>query len=998
MRNYVQALLKWTGKGGRWPRHACNSVAILSASFVLLAGSADQIWASCPDEQETRQITKNFALCAQLDPVVRKPSDLPLNKYEQKLEHYLKEFCYRNLSKGWKVDKYVRDTGPYIASYQKGQWSADSYGTHAPVLVWYSPEMYQWLKANRAGGPHPTEEAPVPDGAIIVKEMYPAPASTCKDVGWEKLRPTSEGAVVMIRDSKASHDGWFWGWFGWAGWSLDWGERADGRAYPFMGFGLYCTNCHASAKGNQTFSALRNIQGERGQPVVFLTQNSFHTPPLPNFNMRVVQSNMPVLTLPSHSPYVREFLSRFQMPGGPPRLNEIAVMPSESYDHLWARAGKRSPNNQFLTSDQCLGCHSADGTGLQYDMTEPGSDDKLINISPYGTWRGSPMALSGRDPIFFAQLESETRAFHPQSAAMIEDVCAGCHGVMGQRQFAIDRQAVTGVCEPFTRSMFDGVPYPHDRANGRQPIYGALSRDGVSCESCHQMTLGAIDAKEIWKRPENKCALQRQQLLNPGLTGFAKTFTGAFGVASAGSVYGPFANPKQKPMQAAIGTDPVYKESIRSSELCGSCHTVHVPVLVDNQTVGHTYEQTTYAEWAFSDYRTGVTPKKSLPFGPGAEPRSCQSCHMPNKDAHGNVYRSKIAAIQEYVTFPQAEHTLPPPEIDLAERSGFAKHTLVGLNFILLEMAQQFADILGLRRAHSMLGDKGVEALVAAKQSIIEQAATATATITVSDVRVVDWDLIAKVTLVNRTGHKFPSGVAFRRAFIEFNVLDANGAVLWGSGRTNSSGIIVDQNGKPIAGELWWKGDCSARIEPAARLHQPHYEVISRQDQAQIYEELVSTPALVDVGQCGSHAEPQGELTTSFLSICSRVKDNRLLPKGFLSLDKRTQIALDLGAGTSLAEEVGAVAVGEDPDYREGGADTIIYRVPLTDLRSPFRFISATLYYEATPPYYLQDRFCTANGDDTKRLYYVAGKLRLEGTASQNWKLKIVSSGSIPVP
>ena len=39
-----------------------------------------------------------------------------------------------------------------------------------------------------------------------------------------------------------------------------------------------------------------------------------------------------------------------------------------------------------------------------------------------------------------------------------------------------------------------------------------------------------------------------------------------------------------------------------------------------------------------------------------------------------------------------------------------------------------------------------------------------------------------------------------------------------------------------------------------------------------------------------------------------------------------------------------------------------------------------------------------ANGGDTKRLYYVAGKLRLEGTAAQNWKLKIMSSGSISVP
>ncbi len=32
---------------------------------------------------------------------------------------------------------------------------------------------------------------------------------------------------------------------------------------------------------------------------------------------------------------------------------------------------------------------------------------------------------------------------------MIEDTCLGCHGIQGQRQFAIDRHAATGACEPF---------------------------------------------------------------------------------------------------------------------------------------------------------------------------------------------------------------------------------------------------------------------------------------------------------------------------------------------------------------------------------------------------------------------------------------------------------------------------------------------------------------------------------------------------------------------
>ena len=61
----------------------------------------------------------------------------------------------------------------------------------------------------------------------------------------------------------------------------------------------------------------------------------------------------------------------------------------------------QSPASTFVTSDQCLGCHTAGGTGLQYEMTAavPGSSTQLFNFSPYGTWRTSPMGLAGRDPI-----------------------------------------------------------------------------------------------------------------------------------------------------------------------------------------------------------------------------------------------------------------------------------------------------------------------------------------------------------------------------------------------------------------------------------------------------------------------------------------------------------------------------------------------------------------------------------------------------------------------
>jgi hypothetical protein len=695
------------------------------------------------------------------------------------------------------------------------------------------------------------------------------------------------------------------------------------------------------------------------------------------------------------SPYNPDFLQTFQIPGGQPALTDVTPMASETYDHVWARAGGPTAANQFLTSDQCLGCHDAGATGLHLDMTERGTDDKLINISPYATWRGSPMGLSGRDPFFFAQLASETQAFHPQSAATIEDTCLGCHGVMGQRQFAINRKTATGYCEPFRRQALSAVSYPSDHQLHALSDYGALARDGVSCAICHQVALGAAERAQASTQPQNSCVAERQDRFNPRLSGFAKTFTGSFPTGSPAAAKGPFVDAKGKNMHAAIGIDAVHDETIKSSELCGSCHTVHLPVLQGERTIARTYEQTTYPEWAFSAYRTGSTPDGPLPTGAGARAQSCQGCHMPDRNAQGEPYRSKIAAIQEYSIFPQAEHVLPSQDIDLPVRSGFAKHTLVGLNVFLTQMASRFADILGIRGIDPMLYTDSIEST---EREILDQAANRTAGISIDDIATEGGTLNARVTVINRTGHKFPSGVGIRRAFIQFEVFDAERKLLWSSGRTNGAGVIVDQNGNPIAGELWWESDCSARIKPVARLHQPHYEAINRQDQAQIYEELVSAPPPDGAPRCGPAAPPTGELTTSLLSQCARVKDNRLLPEGFLALDARKQVAAALGAEADLAEETGSAAVGEDPDYRTGGGDAIVYRVPLSELDGRPAAVQATLYYQATPPYYLQDRFCTGSGDDTRRLFYLAGNLRLAGTPAQDWKLRVVTSGRIEVP
>ena len=1001
--------------------------AVVTLFFISLNARASEL---CPDEQATEQLPPaDPAYCAKLDPVVRKPSALPLDQYESKLNDFIGNYCHRRLNAGWAMDKTVRDAGPFFGTLNAGKWSGSEQATHMPVLIWYSPEMMAWLQKYRpAGAPAAANPPPVPDGAIMIKEMYNSvPAAACRVPDLLKLKPVEQGAAVMIRDTQASQDGWFWGWYGWpnvnSGWRVDY-PPPPSSPLPFMGFGQYCVNCHASARDNQTFASLNNIKKEPGTFLPFLSQAFYQTqsfglePPaqgqplgeaVHSEHLKVLRaSRVPAMSgLSRLQPSNPAFMAGLSLGHLPAISQDQAIdtlkMPAQTYDNAFVSGHGLKQAHAFITSDQCVGCHSAGGTGLQYEMTAPvqaavaADQPTLFNFSPYGTWRTSPMGLAGRDPIFFGQLASETQTFHPAESPLVQNVCLGCHGIQGQRQFAIDTAKSDGSCPDFRRDMIDAIPFPADNPQASVAHFGGLARDGISCSACHHMILGETDTVKFAKEPQNRCVEQRQELLNPDTKGFARTFTGSFFIGSPDTIYGPFEDPKQAPMKHALGLVPEHSQTIRSSEVCGTCHTVHLPVFSGSNVVAHSYEQTTYPEWAFSAYRTGDSPDGKLPFGAGALAQSCQGCHMPSA-INGTRFRSKIASIQENRNFPVSENALPGSDIDLQVRDGFAKHLLVGLNVFFIEMAKQFNATLGIPTVDPMLVGTGVPPLDLTEQSMLDQASGTTAAITVSDVSLNAEDLQASVTVTNKTGHKFPSGVGFRRAFVDFTVSDAAGHLLWESGRTNNAGVLIDPAGNPIAGEFWWQDDCSARVNsPGKNPHQPHYRVISQQDQVQIFQELVTTPPPNAPAQCGRQAPPAGELTTSFLSICGTLKDNRLLPEGFLPLDQRIQISRALGAGQDMAEDSGAVGTGDDPAYKTGGGDTFAYHVPLSGLTAPAATISATLYYQAIPPFFLQDRFCTAKGTDTERLRFLTSQLDLNGTRAAQWKLDMVSTGPIAV-
>ena len=462
---------------------------------------------------------------------------------------------------------------------------------------------------------------PVPDGAIMIKEMYSPPAAACASIDPTYLLPTVNSSAVMIRDSKGSHDGWMWGWYGWGAasmWAVDW-PASQWSPYPAMGFGQYCTNCHASAKDNSTFASLKNIKDEPGNPLVFLSQNFFLDPAWKSLQARIMDAaTQDAKAKDNDPPYNDAFKKAFPSIDGMPLAkdaplrSDIVKMPPETYDSVWAKPGGPHASNQYLTSDQCLGCHSAGGTGLQFDMTQPGPDGKLVNISPYGTWRGSPMGLAGRDPIFFAQLgkrdadipsreEGDDRGHVPRLPRHSRPASARDRHQDQHRHLS----AVLARCrqhDPVRDAGRPRIRSPRWRITARSRATASPARHAITWCSARKTP------RNIAGQPQNVCVEEKQKALNPDLTGFAATFTGAFLVGPPNQLYGPFKEPKKKPMKHAINVDPEHSQNITSSEMCGSCHTVHLPIMHKGETIGRVYEQTTYPEWAFSDYRTGDSP------------------------------------------------------------------------------------------------------------------------------------------------------------------------------------------------------------------------------------------------------------------------------------------------------------------------------------------------------------------------------------------------------
>jgi hypothetical protein len=358
--------------------------------------------------------------------------------------------------------------------------------------------------------------------------------------------------------------------------------------------------------------------------------------------------------------------------------------------------------------------------------------------------------------------------------------------------------------------------------------------------------------------------------------GLLESFSGHYAIDTSTAppdrlIYGPYTNPVTQQMRNLAAFTPVFGAHIEDPGHCATCHNLYTPyVLADTGEVAPDLfpEQMVYAEWEHSAYGDGA----------GSDDLSCQQCHMPLAD--GGV-------------------VIADRPLWLAPREPFYQHHFVGGNVTMLQLLRDNVDALGVRASTAQL-----EATLARAEAQLQNE---TATVAVSGATWANGVLSFDVDVTNLAGHKFPSGYPSRRAWLHVVVRNRNGAIFFESGRPMADGSIV-----------------GADADANGATFEPHYDLITRADQVQIYEAILGMS--------------DGEVTYTLLQAAQYLKDNRLLPAGF---DKGT-------AGEDIAV-YGAAA--QDADF-VGGQDRVSYAL---SLRSQPATITVELLYQPLPYAYVQD-------------------------------------------
>ena len=378
--------------------------------------------------------------------------------------------------------------------------------------------------------------------------------------------------------------------------------------------------------------------------------------------------------------------------------------------------------------------------------------------------------------------------------------------------------------------------------------------------------------------------------------------------------YAQYIDPLTRPMQNNVQFTPQHGSHTSTSELCATCHDLKTP-FVDAQgnaastTVESEFpEQMVYSEWKQSAYKTG-----------GEKEASCQSCHMPK--VSGNV---KIS-------------TRP---FNLSPRPRFSQHTFFGANSTMM-------DILNNHRDELEVTATGFEQGISATQDFLKTAAT----LEVLSREMIGNQLKVVVKITNHAGHKLPSAYPSRRAWLHFMVKNKAGQIVFESGKLNADGSIS-----------------GVAVDEDSSTYEPHYDVITAEDQVQVYEPIMKNT--------------DGQVTHTLLRAAAYIKDNRILPAGF---DK-----------ASAPNDVAVIGAAFDDDNFNLGSDTVTYQVDVGNQRD--FTIDAALNYQTLSFGHLQDLFKDAASVSevaTFKAHFDSANIRSETITEQSETVPFICDSTL---
>jgi hypothetical protein len=428
------------------------------------------------------------------------------------------------------------------------------------------------------------------------------------------------------------------------------------------------------------------------------------------------------------------------------------------------------------------------------------------------------------------------------------------------------------------------------------PAIQAVIED--KCNTCHS-PMGRTEAvyhgatgfsfadakKDTLSKDGASCTVCHQ--IRDNNLGTKSSFTGKYVIDNSHQIFGPYENPVTMPMYNFTGYTATHSNHITQSELCATCHTLYTPYL-DNQgqIAGEFPEQTPYLEWKNSNY-----PSQN---------QECQTCHLP--------------AIDEGMVISN----LPPWLSTL--RQPIYSHDLVGGNSFMNQILKNNADAIGLTADEKELDTTYSKTLRMLQNQSIELNATSS------------WQdankILVEVEIINKTGHKFPTGFPSRQAWIHLKVEDENQNTVFESGMWNRSG----------------------ELENVDAGFEPHYAEITKEDQVQIYQSVMG--------------DVDDQPTYTLLRGAKYLKDNRIPPKGFVSTSADYADVEIFGDALS------------DPDFNKNsgvegsGSDKVIYKVPVTDNSKSYKIL-AEVRYQTISKKFKDDLFNYSNPDvDSFKKYY----------------------------